>query len=145
VLKTSVVLILLAAISITVGCGVKAPPVVPNQPAWPRINDLSGVREDSTILLSWTHPAGHPAVTGYVVLQAKVDISQDACPGCPQDFQEIATVNVPPGSQKGPVTLNSLQSLENGFKYTFVVKPFQASDARGPGSNPVVVEIEGPA
>ncbi len=143
--KAGAIWILLAALAATAGCGVKAPPVVPNQPTMPKVDNLSGVREDSTILLSWTHPTGHPAVAGYAVLQLKIDIFENKCPTCTRDFQEIETVMVPTGNQSGPVSLNSLQPLESGYNYTFIVQPFQASGARGPDSNPVVVETGGPS
>jgi predicted small lipoprotein YifL len=138
--KTGLAVFLLAALFMTAGCGVKAPPIPPERPAMPRIDDLSGTRRDFTAVLTWTHPAGYPAVTGYAVMQLKNDIGEPPCPQCPQQFEQAASVPVPAAKTGGPVRLESVQPLQSGFNYTFKVRPLQASGALGPDSNLVAME-----
>lgn len=106
----------------------------------PQIDDLSGTRKDLMITLTWTHPVGYPAVAGYAVMQLKIDISEPQCPQCPQQFEQIGTLLVPATQTSGPVRLEFTHPLQSGFNYTFKVRPMQASGARGPDSNFVVVE-----
>ena len=131
---------LLAALAVSQGCGVKAPPVAPEQPPMPRIENLSGVVEASTMTLTWTHSAGHPAVAGYLVWQLKVDRDPNPCPDCGAQFEQIGSVPVPAVGRSGAEPLSFVHPLQNGFHYTFKVQPFQASGARGPDSNPVVLQ-----
>jgi hypothetical protein len=136
---------LLATWVVSQGCGVKTPPVAPGQPPMPRIDNLSGVVESAAMILTWTHPAGHPQVSGYIVLQLRVDTDESPCPDCSPQFEQIGSVALSPGRPSEPQGLRYVQPLQSGFHYTFKVQPFQASGARGPDSNPVAAQTGDPS
>lgn len=121
-------------------CGKKAPPVAPQQEPLAAVDDLKGVLRQGNVELSWSHIPGNRGVRSYIVLQAREALSQQACPGCPLEFQKTGSVEVAESLRKEKHSLDYSESLTAGFRYSFSVRPVSGSGAQGPDSNLVVIE-----
>jgi hypothetical protein len=122
------------------GCGVKAPPVAPEQPPLPTITDLKAAYGNGRVLLGWHHPGGESPAVGYHVLKSQRSVSQPECPGCPMIFQRIGTEKLQRTLRTQRHALEFEAVAQAGYLYHFKVVPIVSSGAQGPDSN--VVEIE---
>jgi hypothetical protein len=135
------VALLLVAPVLCGGCGKKAPPVAPRQPAMKAVGDLSAHSQDGLVVLTWHHHPVSSGVTGYVVFRAQHAISTPDCPGCPLLFEKTETIALDPDRYTTRHQLTYSQDVPGGFRYTYKVVPVQSSGAQGPDSNRVVVEV----
>ena len=135
-------LLMLAAAGVFVwgGCGVKAPPVAPEQPPLPSITDLEAAYGNGRVLLGWHHPGGESPAVGYHVLESQRSVSQPECPGCPMIFKRIGTEKLQRTLRTQRHALEFEAAAQAGYLYHFKVVPIESSGAQGPDSN--VVEIE---
>jgi hypothetical protein len=124
------------------GCGVKAPPVAPEQPPLPLVTDLKAAFSDGRVLLGWNHPGGDAPAVGYQVLKSQRSLAQPECPGCPVAFQKIGTENMPRTLRAKRHALEFELAAPPGYRYQFKVIPVQSSGARGPDSNVVKLEVK---
>ena len=122
------------------GCGIKAPPVAPEQPPMPTITDLTAVYSSGRVLLGWHHPGGESPAVGYRVLKAKRSLSESECPECPMIFERAGTEKLMSTLRTRRHKLKFETAAQAGYLYHFKVVPFESSGAQGPDSN--LVEIE---
>ena len=131
--------VLLPTIMLFYGCGKKAPPVAPRHLPMVGVSDLKGGLSQSTVRLVWRHNPDNSRVAGYVVLRAQSSLAQPECPGCPMVFQKVETIALSRSMRKKEHALEFYQDVAQGFRYTYNVRPYQSSGARGPDSNFVVI------
>ena len=121
------------------GCGIKAPPTVPDRSALMAVNDLQGSLSNGTVKLTWSHQPANAGAVGYIVLRAQSALSKPDCPECPQVFQKVDTVPVNRAQRKQRMDMVYLHDVVVGFRYTFNVRPYQSSGSQGPDSNLIVI------
>jgi hypothetical protein len=133
-----------AALVMPYGCGKKAPPVAPRLIPLTAVADLQGVLSSGSVFLTWSHSEQNASARGYVVLRAQSALSRPDCPECPLVFQKMDTVTLERSARKRQHSLTFQQDVTTGFRYTFSVRPIQASGAQGPDSNLVVIDFPVP-
>ena len=131
---------LLVFLTLVSGCGKKAPPVAPRQPAMNAVTDLTARIQDGVVTLAWHYQPSGVAVTGYAVYGAKQTLSVSPCAGCPLLFEKMETVPLAPGTAAERQQLTWSQPVTGGYGYIFKVVPVQSSGAQGPDSNLAKVE-----
>jgi hypothetical protein len=119
------------------GCGVKAPPVPPRQPPLPAVKDLSCRVMQQTATLSW-RLAAPPPTTWYQswrfgIYRYRTRLDQPPCKGCPQVFDEVATV---PYTDAENLRFSADIPLDPGYRYVFKVR-LENKRYAGPDSNTV--------
>jgi hypothetical protein len=113
------------------GCGLKAPPVPPEEKP-PVIKELVHTINNGTLTLAWDLADDSPPPQAYTLYQSKVPVSDETCEGCPLVFERL--LNIPATMQRnGAQTL----TLEKGFRYGFKVTATIESGRVGPDSNTV--------
>ena len=113
------------------GCGLKAPPVPPEEIP-PVVKKLVHTISNGTLTLAWNLADDSPVPQYYTLYQSKVPVSDETCEGCPLVFERL--LNVPATMQRnGAHTL----TLEKGFRYGFKVTATIESGRVGPDSNTV--------
>ncbi len=111
-------------------CGIKAPPVAPDEKA-PLIKELTHALHDSTLILTWQNTNGAPADI-YTLYQSKTPLAEAPCEGCPLIFKRLDPI--PATSQE--IERHSL-AIEPGFRYGFKVTATTRSGREGPASNTI--------
>ncbi len=129
-----------AVVLLLAGCGRKAPPVAPQQRPLTAVADLKGELDQGHAKLTWSHSPENWGTVSYVVLRAQQGLSQPECADCPMVFQKAGSVPLPRALREEKCGLVFSQNLAPGFRYTFSVRPINASGAQGPDSNRVVIE-----
>lgn len=130
----------MAFLALCGGCGKKAPPTAPRQPAMKAVANLDAAYRAGTVHLTWDHHPASSAVTGYLVFRAGHDLSTPNCPGCPLLFEKVETIALDPDKYQARHRLTYSQYVPSGFRYTYKVVPIQSFGAQGPDSNFVKVE-----
>ena len=125
----------------TIGCGRKAPPVVPKQKPLTAITDLKGGIDQRYVQLSWSHNPENWQAEEYVILEAQELLTQKQCPGCPLAYLKIGAVRISEPFRKKKHEMVFSKEVSTGYRYTYQVRPVSATDAQGPDSNLVMVEI----
>lgn len=135
------ILVLLMILSLLCGCGMKAPPVVPRQPAMQAVTDLSVARQEGMLVLSWHHQLPPSGVTGYVIYRAPSLDPDSDCNRCPLLFERIGQVALDPNERlkRHLLSYRSPMGAAAG-PAIYKVVPVQSSGAQGPDSN--LVEID---
>lgn len=133
---------LVAAVLVWGGCGVKAPPVAPEQPPMPSVMDLKAAYSNGRVLLGWHHPGGESPAVGYHVLKSQRSVSQPGCPGCPIIFQRIGTEKLQRTLRTKHHALEFEAVAQAGYLYHFKVVPIESSGAQGPASNVVKIDAK---
>ena len=139
-LQTLAVYPLLAMLMIgTAACGKKGPPVAPQPPQIPVVENLGVARDDSVLILSWSlaeeGKQGDAAAAGFFVYRAKTPIAAD-CPECPHRYEKIGRV----ARHEGRVSTETWQFRdrpEPGYVYRYQVRCYNRSGARGEAGNTV--------
>ncbi len=131
---------MLVALAFFGGCGKKAPPVAPRQPAMQAVSDLNVHYQNPMVTLRWHHRPTGSAATGYAIYRASQSSTKADCTHCPLLFEKIDRLNMDPAlrAQQHPLTYS--QSVGRGNRYVYKVVPVQSSGAQGPDSNLVVVD-----
>jgi hypothetical protein len=132
----------LAGVLVWGGCGVKAPPVAPEQPPLPSITDLTAAHSNGRVLLGWHQPGSQSPAVGYHVLKSQRSVSQPECPGCPMVFQRIGTETLQRTLRTQRHALEFEAAAQAGYIYHFKVVPIESSGAQGPDSNVVKIEAK---
>mgnify|MGYP006298793843 CR=1 FL=1 len=121
------------------GCGKKGPPVAPQPPQFPAVENLRVARENSALILSWSlaeeGKQGDTATAGFFVYRAKTPISAD-CPECPHRYEKIGRVARQEG-RISPGTWQFRDRAEPGYVYRYQVRCYNRSGAEGQPSGPV--------
>ena len=122
----------------SVGCGVKGPPV----PLWktpdlPSVTDLAYHEADGQVTLTWTlqSPLDAQAArqASFIVRRFRTALDQPSCENCPKVFETVG--NIPyVETDDGSYTLTL--SLDAGFRYAFMVH-LQTEHDVGPDCDPV--------
>lgn len=124
---------------ITVGCGRKAPPTVPDRSPLMPVKDLQVDLAHGEVRLNWSHLPENAGAVGYIVLRAQSALVTLDCPDCPKVFQKVATVTVSRPLRRTQTVMEFLQAVMPGFQYTFKVLPYGSFARQGPDSNWVVI------
>jgi hypothetical protein len=122
-------------------CGVKGPPVPPNLPPLPAATDLSYRMVRQTAILSW-RLAKPPPTTWYRnwtfgIYRFRVRLDQPPCEGCPQLFDEVASV---PYADTENLQFSVDVPLDSGYHYVFKVR-LENDRYTGPDSNTVQFDV----
>jgi len=130
---------------ITVGCGVKKPPLAPEAQPPEAITDLIYEKEGNSVTLRWSVPqkeaAGSAGLGGFYVYQGETRLTESACKDCPVLFYRIGQLTV--GDLYVNDSLLSTASftveLVPGFEYQFKVVVFSEDGLTSPDSNRVSI------
>jgi hypothetical protein len=117
---------------VSVGCGVKAPPVAPDTRP-PVIATFSHTLENGTLSLFWTLAAGSAAPQSCTFYRSRVSLADKPCEGCPLVFERILTVPAD-GGDSGVKTV----SVERGYRYGFKMTATDANGLEGPDSETIL-------
>ena len=119
------------------GCGIKGPPVPPRQLPVPVVADLAYQVSDQTVRLTWRLPGplAHKQAThaAFGVYRYRTALAEPACDGCPQVFENVATVPYVPTDTHRYATD---APLDPGYRYVFKVR-LETDGQAGPDSNRV--------
>lgn len=129
----------------TVGCGVKKPPIAPEATPPGAIADLIYEKEGNAVTLRWSIPSeeasGSSGLGGFYIYQGETRLTDSACKNCPVLFHRIGQLTV------GDLYVND--SLLNtasfgvelipGFQYQFKVVVFSEDGLISPDSNRVSI------
>jgi hypothetical protein len=124
------------------GCGKKAPPVAPRQVPLAAVGDLKGELNQGAVRLTWHHRPDNARAVGYIILRAQSPLSRPQCPQCPLVYQKVDAKPVSRSLRKKRHAMEFYHDVEEGFRYTFNVRPYQGSGDQGPDSNPVIIIYE---
>ncbi len=148
-MKRNVLLLFMAALFL-VSCGLKGPPLPPEEVVPERVTDLKVTLTDGGVGLTWTIPTVNSDGTaltdlvGFKVLRKDVPDKDVDCPPCTGKFEEIAdfTLSVPGKAVvSGGAVLFSDMSLSPSITYTYVVVAYNSTGAFSKTSNPVDVSL----
>lgn len=127
---------------IAFGCGIKAMPVVPGRSAPPAVSDLTGVKTEGNVQLTWTVPHAQGknewAAEAVVVYRAGVSLQNGGCDHCPLRFAPIARLPVSAAGDR--LKMHHLDTPDAGSRYTYKVVPVSDRDEMGLPSN--LIEID---
>ena len=145
VLKHCLILQLTAVMAVSVclfGCGKKAPPVPPRQPAIPAVKDLRSDIDGDMVVLTWTIPDEmkdkSSGIKSFVVHRAIQNIPDGDCRNCPVNFKPVAEI---PAETKLPLKkMKYTERLEKGIKYVFKVTVISNTGTESADSNYVEPE-----
>jgi len=119
----------------SIGCGVKGPPVPPRQPPFPAVVDLSYRVAGPAVTLGWSIPqalSGEQAGRSFfAVYRSRSALDQPACEGCPLVFDKVATM---PYADSQGNRFAKVLPLDPGFRYVFKVR-LETGQNFGPDSN----------
>ena len=116
---------------VSAGCGIKAPPVAPdNRP--PVIATLTHTLENGTLSLAWTLSAGSAPAQSCTFYRSRVSLADKPCEGCPLVFEQILTIPAE-GRDSGVEKI----SVDPGYRYGFKMKATDANGLTGPDSRTV--------
>lgn len=131
-------IIVLAALVLTMACGKKGPPLPPEKPgnilAIP--GNLAYTLEGNQVTLTWTHTLdpinARLAPEAFIVYRAVKDIK--ACQGCPFVFKSAGQVSMP--------AMVFQQVLEPGPQYYFRVQAIGKNGSKSDYSQTILIEFE---
>ncbi len=148
-MKKNVLLLFVVALFLA-SCGLKAPPLPPEEVAPDRVTDLKVRPTDGGVALTWTMPTVNTDgtnltdLTGFKVLRKDVPNKDIDCPPCTGKFEEIADVTLTvPGKAviAGGSVLYPDTSLSPSITYTYVVVAYNSAGVFSQTSNPVDVSL----
>ena len=131
--------------AMTVGCGVKKPPIAPESMPPEAIADLIYEKEGNAVTLRWSVPQGEASgsagLGGFYIYQGETRLSDSACKDCPVLFHRIGQLT------SGDLYVNDSQlstasftvTLVPGFQYQFKVVVFAEDGLISPDSNRVSI------
>ncbi|MBN2469050.1 MAG: hypothetical protein JXD19_12990 [Deltaproteobacteria bacterium] len=132
------------AVTLAVGCGVKALPVVPYSPIPRPINDLTVFSRMGAIVLQWSVPAQDAegkklsALGGFHVWRFLPPVDEGDCPGCPERFHCIADIDYrfPQNARisQGKVTVWDDDVTKEG-KYRYRITSYTTAGIESKASN----------
>ena len=134
--------------TLTVGCGVKKPPIAPESVPPEAISDLIYEKEGNVVTLRWSVPSpessGSAGLGGFYIYQGETRLTESACIDCPVIFHRIGQVGV------DNLFVNDSQlstaafavTLTPGFHYQFKVVVYAEDGLISPDSNRVSVTYE---
>jgi hypothetical protein len=118
---------------LTIGCGVKAPPVPPDTRP-PVIATFNHSLENATVVLSWTLAKGSPIPQSYTFYRSRVSLADKPCEGCPLVFKRLRTIPAD-GRTSGEETI----AVEQGYRYGFKMTATDANGLEGPDSRVLLI------
>ena len=134
--------------ALTVGCGVKKPPLAPESAPPGAIADLTYEKEGNTVTLRWTVPTGEAlgsgGLGGFYIYQGETRLTDSACKDCPVLFHRIGRMGVE-DLYVNDVLLSTASfevTLTPGFLYHFKVVVFSENELVSPDSNRISVTYE---
>jgi hypothetical protein len=121
----------------SVGCGVKGPPIPPQQPPVPAVSDLAYEVAGQAVMLTWSlagplsgRQAKHATFGLY---RSRTALGQPACDGCPLVFEKMARIPYV-FSDAGRYSTDVL--LDPGYRYVFKVR-LETDGGAGSDSNAI--------
>jgi len=140
-------LIFVSSIFLIKGCGIKQPPVVPQQGPLPAVNDLRLTRGPQGIWLTWSMPETPPVdpfnLAGFIIHRSKTEAGGMVCQDCPILFERLT--RVPMETRNDPTTGALVFVFEDrpaaGFNYIYKVTLLDKEGREGPDSNRVEVSF----
>ncbi len=131
--------------AMTVGCGVKKPPLAPESMPPEAITNLIYEKEGNAVTLRWSVPAeeasGSAGLGGFYIYQGETRLTESACKDCPVLFHRIGQIGI--GKLYVNESLRSTASfvvtLTPGFQYQFKVVVFGEDGLLSPDSNRVSI------
>jgi hypothetical protein len=138
---TRQLLLMIIGLLMAGGCGKKGPPMTP-VPIMPEpVTDLEQRVAEHRIELRWTVPApkNDTAVEGFLLYRSKVSLV-DGCPGCPEQFEKIADIQVRSDSGNRRRQIAYAEIIEEGFRYAYKVVGYTWDGMKSKDSNTVVFD-----
>lgn len=132
-------------LTLSYGCGKKAPPKAPGVKPLPPINDLRSTTQGEVLWLSWSIPqkmGGRISkVTGFVIYRSKTATNDAPCENCPVVFKKLSQVPLtgifPNGIEKEIFSFEDV--LEKNHQYVYQVSTLTSEGQESPGSNRVSI------
>lgn len=121
-------LLLILLLLLSIGCGVKAPPVPPDT-RLPMIATLTHTLENATVVLAWTLAKGSPIPQTYTIYRSRVSLGDKPCEGCPLVFERLRTIPA-----DGQANGEAIIAVEQGYRYGFKMTATDANGLEGPDS-----------
>jgi len=135
------------------GCGVKAPPVVPHSPVPQTISDLTAFSRRGMTVLQWSIPkkdADGKKLTnlgGFYVWRQVIPVAEIGCATCPADFRPLVEIDyqAPQNALRGTdrMTYWDYQVGQEG-KYTYKATAYTVNGVHGRQSNAAVFNWSSP-
>jgi hypothetical protein len=124
------------------GCGIKAPPVPPQQRQAPPVVDLYHELDGPVFSMTWrladVDPSRFDEAEGCRVYRARTRLADSNCPGCPPDFEPVADIPVGDGDAAG-TPIQYVETLDAGVGYTYKVVCYTENGIDGTDSDWVTV------
>ncbi len=129
----------------TTGCGRKGPPVSPDLPGLPEIEDVRAQRVNAQIVLSWALPEkgekGFEHIAGFYVYRTDAAPFGDDCEDCPRRFRQVGEVPYGEGGTD-PGTWHFNDDPPPRTTVIYKIRSFRASGKPGPESETVRVPAQ---
>jgi hypothetical protein len=123
---------ILGLMLVSAGCGIKAPPVPPEEKP-PIVRKLAHTISNGSLTLVWGLADDSPLPQHYTLYQSRTPLLDETCEGCPLVFER--RLIIPAANRRnGAKTL----TLEKGFRYGFKVTATTSSGREGPDSGMVI-------
>jgi hypothetical protein len=120
------------------GCGKKSPPVPPERPVPPVVQDLRHAIQGERVELRWTLPAVSDGRAAEIkVLRATQTGEEIGCEGCPLRFRVAAEIPIhhKAFAKSEPRTLYYTETIDTGYRYIYTVIVFDKYGIGGKESN----------
>ena len=132
---------------LSIGCGVKAPPIVPRSPVIQTVKDLEGYSRGGTIALQWSIPQKDTEgkkltnLAGFHIWQKFIPIEERGCRTCKPDFELLKELEyeVPVGGETEKKMSYWDSQVQKEGDYSYYVSSYTTLWGESMGSN--VVEI----
>ncbi len=137
--------IILAFIAVFVaGCGIKSPPIPPRTEVPKPVEDLTKEINNSTLTLTWTIPdmKKKDRYEGFLIFRSSTLRSKSGCTNCPKVFKKVAQIPVDspkPDPEQGKISFQ--EALEEGYRYSYMVKGVTEKGGKSPDSNIVAFDF----
>jgi len=119
------------------GCGKKGPPLPPLTAALTAPFDLTYDLTGNSVTLEWAsgdQGGDLNGFKGFEIVEAKIDLSENHCKGCPVEFKPFAAA--------GPDQLSTSHILDPGFRYYYRVRAVSKNNHSSSFSNTVQFELK---
>ena len=119
------------------GCGKKGPPKLPDVTPPSSVNNLALALEGGDVVLRWTAAVAKDEehmTEGYLIYRSAEPVSEEACAGCPVQFQRAAKIPL----AEAVAASNEMvyrEALLPATRYRFKVVPYDTQGQLGPNSN----------
>ena len=139
---------LLVVLVMTVGCGVKKPPIAPESIPPEAITDLVYEKEGNAVTLRWSIPQGEDSgsagLGGFYIYQGETRLTGSECKDCPVLFHRIGQLTAGDLYVNDSLlkTASFAVTLVPGFQYQFKVVVFAEDGLISPDSNRASITLK---